>query len=192
MLAATLVSLGVVFLAELGDKSRLMKMTYALRHRWWVVLAGVGVTSFLVHALSVTVGHFLGLTLPERPIAFAAAIAFLLFAVWTWRDGRRVDSQSAPVVEPRHVLLAVSRAWCLPTASPSRQVRSCTSGAVPAQRGQPAVRVVRALAVVRRRTGPALAVTGSVVAAAAAVRFGRHRHDRPQALTPLESSAESA
>ena len=42
MLAATLVSLGVVFLAELGDKSQLMTMTYALRHRWWVVLSGVG------------------------------------------------------------------------------------------------------------------------------------------------------
>jgi putative Ca2+/H+ antiporter (TMEM165/GDT1 family) len=29
-----------VFLAELGDKSQLMTMTYALRHRWWVVLSG--------------------------------------------------------------------------------------------------------------------------------------------------------
>jgi putative Ca2+/H+ antiporter (TMEM165/GDT1 family) len=26
----------VVFVAELGDKSQLMAMTYALRHRWWV------------------------------------------------------------------------------------------------------------------------------------------------------------
>ena len=46
MLAATLVSLGVVFLAELGDKSQLMTMTYALRHRWWVVLSGVGIASW--------------------------------------------------------------------------------------------------------------------------------------------------
>ena len=88
MLTAALVSLSVVFVAELGDKSQLMTMTYALRHRWWVVLSGVGIASFMVHGLSVTIGHFLGLTLPERPIAFAAAIAFLLFAVWTWREGR--------------------------------------------------------------------------------------------------------
>lgn len=40
MLAAMLISLGVVFLAELGDKSQLITMTYALRHRWWVVLSG--------------------------------------------------------------------------------------------------------------------------------------------------------
>jgi putative Ca2+/H+ antiporter (TMEM165/GDT1 family) len=89
MLTAALVSLSVVFVAELGDKSQLMTMTYALRHRWWVVLSGVGIASLLVHGLSVTIGHFLGLTLPQRPIAFAAAIAFLLFAVWTWREGRR-------------------------------------------------------------------------------------------------------
>jgi Ca2+/H+ antiporter, TMEM165/GDT1 family len=43
-----------------------------------VVLSGVGIAAFLVHGLSVMIGHFLGLTLPERPIAFAAAITFLL------------------------------------------------------------------------------------------------------------------
>ena len=114
MLAATLVSLGVVFLAELGDKSQLMTMTYALRHRWWVVLSGVGIASILVHGLSVTIGHFLGLTLPERPIAFAAAIVFLLFALWTWREGRDDGEEDAPAVaEPRFVLLAIISSFVL-------------------------------------------------------------------------------
>jgi putative Ca2+/H+ antiporter (TMEM165/GDT1 family) len=114
MLTAALVSLSVVFVAELGDKSQLMTMTYALRHRWWVVLSGVGIASFLVHGLSVTIGHFLGLTLPDRPIAFAAAIAFLLFAVWTWREGRAgTDDEEVKVAEPRHVLLAVISSFVL-------------------------------------------------------------------------------
>ena len=114
MLTATLVSLGVVFLAELGDKSQLMTMTYALRHRWWVVLSGVGIASFLVHGLSVTIGHFLGMTLPERPIAFAAAVIFLLFALWTWRDGRDDGEEGLrTVAEPRHVLLAVISSFVL-------------------------------------------------------------------------------
>jgi putative Ca2+/H+ antiporter (TMEM165/GDT1 family) len=114
MLTAAMVSLSVVFVAELGDKSQLMTMTYALRHRWWVVLSGVGIASFLVHGLSVTIGHFLGLTLPQRPIAFAAAIAFLLFAVWTWREGRMGDdAEAVKVAEPRHVLLAVISSFVL-------------------------------------------------------------------------------
>jgi putative Ca2+/H+ antiporter (TMEM165/GDT1 family) len=114
MLTAALVSLAVVFVAELGDKSQLMTMTYALRHRWWVVLCGVGIAAFIVHGLSVTIGHFLGLTLPERPIAFAASIAFLLFAVWTWREGNKGDDDEVrSVAEPRHVLLAVISSFIL-------------------------------------------------------------------------------
>jgi putative Ca2+/H+ antiporter (TMEM165/GDT1 family) len=114
MLTAALVSISVVFFAELGDKSQLMAMTYALRHRWWVVLAGVGISSLLVHGLSVAIGHFLGLSLPGRPIAFAGAIVFLLFAFWTWREARaRDDEEEVKVVEPRHVLLAVISSFLL-------------------------------------------------------------------------------
>jgi putative Ca2+/H+ antiporter (TMEM165/GDT1 family) len=107
MLIAALISLGVVFLAELGDKSQLITMAYALRHRWWVVLSGVGIAAFAVHGISVTVGHFLGLTLPDRPIAAAAGIAFLCFAVWTWRAGTTAQDDVTAVDEPRFALLAV-------------------------------------------------------------------------------------
>jgi putative Ca2+/H+ antiporter (TMEM165/GDT1 family) len=113
VLAAALLSLGVVFLAELGDKSQLITMTYALRHRWWVVLAGVGIAAFLVHGVSVTIGHFLGLSLPERPIAFAAAVAFLGFAVWTWREGSDDADDLKDVAEPRFVIFAVISSFVL-------------------------------------------------------------------------------
>jgi Ca2+/H+ antiporter, TMEM165/GDT1 family len=113
MLTAILISLAVVFVAELGDKSQLITMTYSLRHRWWVVLSGVGLAAMLVHGLSVAIGHFLGLTLPERPIAFAGAIAFLLFAVWTWREGRRADHEDVRVAEPRFVLFAIISSFVL-------------------------------------------------------------------------------
>jgi putative Ca2+/H+ antiporter (TMEM165/GDT1 family) len=114
VLSAALVSLGVVFVAELGDKSQLMTMTYALRHRWWVVLSGVAIAAFLVHGLSVTIGHFVGLTLPQRPIAFAAAIAFLLFAAWTWHGSRKGDDdEEVAVAEPRYVIFAVISSFVL-------------------------------------------------------------------------------
>ncbi len=114
MLTAALVSLGIVFVAELGDKSQLITMTYALRHRWWVVLSGVAIAAVLVHGISVAVGHFLGLTLPARPIAFAAAVAFLLFAFWTWREVRGGDSDDTPrVAEPRYVLFAIVSSFVL-------------------------------------------------------------------------------
>lgn len=107
MLIAALISLGVVFVAELGDKSQLIAMTYALRHRWWVVLAGVAIAAFAVHGISVTVGHFLGLTLPARPIAAAAGVAFLGFAAWTWRESTTVGARTPTVADSRFVLPAV-------------------------------------------------------------------------------------
>ncbi len=45
MFAALLLSFAVIFVAELGDKSQLMAMTFALRHRWWVVLGGITVAT---------------------------------------------------------------------------------------------------------------------------------------------------
>jgi putative Ca2+/H+ antiporter (TMEM165/GDT1 family) len=113
MLGAVLVSLAVVFVAELGDKSQIITMTYALRHRWWVVLSGVGIAAVLVHGLSVAIGHFLGVTLPEKPIAFAAATAFLLFAAWTWREGRNAGDAEVRVAEPRFVVPAIVSSFVL-------------------------------------------------------------------------------
>lgn len=113
MLTAVVISLVVVFVAELGDKSQLITMTYALRHRWWVVLTGVGIAAMLVHGLSVAIGHFLGLTLPDRPIAFAAAVAFLLFAVWTWRSGASGDHGDIRIAEPRLVVPAIVSSFVL-------------------------------------------------------------------------------
>jgi putative Ca2+/H+ antiporter (TMEM165/GDT1 family) len=66
-----------------------------------------------VHGLSVTIGHFLGLTLPERAIAFVAAGAFLLFAVWTWRERRGGDDDDIRVAEPRFVIPAIISSFVL-------------------------------------------------------------------------------
>ena len=107
MLAAALMSLGVVFLAELGDRSQFITLTYSLRYRWWVVLSGVSIASFVVHGISVAVGHYLGLTLPARPMAFASAIAFFGFAVWTWRESTATHDDVPSPHEPRFALLAV-------------------------------------------------------------------------------------
>ena len=114
MLTAALVSLSVVFLAELGDKSQLMTMTYALRHRWWVVLSGVGIASFLVHGLSVTIGHFLGLTLAGATDRIRRGDRLPVVRGVDMAGGPRGgDEDEVKVAEPRHVLLAVISSFVL-------------------------------------------------------------------------------
>jgi Ca2+/H+ antiporter, TMEM165/GDT1 family len=126
MLAATLLTLGVVFLAELGDRSQLITMTFALRYRWWVVLSGVAIAACLVHGVSVSVGHFLGATLPARPMAFASAVAFLLFAVWAWREGGADDAAVTTAREPRFALLTVVSSFILAELSDKTSLATVT------------------------------------------------------------------
>lgn len=126
MLAATLLTLGVVFLAELGDRSQLVTMTYALRYRWWVVLTGVAVAACLVHGVTVSIGHFLGTTLPSRPMAFASAIAFLIFAVWAWREGGNGDERVPSDREPRVALLTIVSTFVLAEMSDKTSLATVT------------------------------------------------------------------
>ncbi|WAJ47492.1 TMEM165/GDT1 family protein [Mycobacterium sp. Aquia_216] len=126
MLTATLVSLSVVFLAELGDRSQLITMTYALRFRWWVVLPGVTIAAFGVHGVSVTIGHFLGATLPARPMAFASAAAFLIFAGWAWRESVADDEGVSSAPEPRFALLTVVSSFALAEMSDKTTLATMT------------------------------------------------------------------
>jgi len=55
----------------------------------------------------------MGTTLPARPMAFASAVAFLLFAVWAWREGTAKDATVSTSDEPRFALLAVISSFVL-------------------------------------------------------------------------------
>ncbi|MFI6368610.1 TMEM165/GDT1 family protein [Nocardia sp. NPDC050630] len=101
MIATILLSVGIVFLAELGDKSQLMALTFALRYRWWVVLGGIATASAAVHLISVGVGYFLGAALPTRAIALVAALTFLAVGLWTLREHFGSDDEAAEPKPPR-------------------------------------------------------------------------------------------
>ena len=95
VLIAFAVSFGVVFVAELGDKSQLMALTFATRYRALPVLAGITIATAVVHAVSVAVGYGLGTALPTGWIALAAAIAFFGFGAWTLRGDTLTDDEQA-------------------------------------------------------------------------------------------------
>lgn len=95
VIAALFLSFGVIFVAELGDKSQLMAMTYALRYRWWVVLGAITIATTAVHAVSVFFGHFLGLSIPGDLMSILAGLAMLVFGLWTLRGDRLDDGESS-------------------------------------------------------------------------------------------------
>ncbi|WP_018789947.1 TMEM165/GDT1 family protein [Salinispora arenicola] len=92
-LVALVVSFGVIFVAELGDKSQLMALTFATRFRPLPVLVGITVATAVVHLVSVAVGYGLGAALPTEWIALFAGVAFLGFGAWTLRGDRLTDEE---------------------------------------------------------------------------------------------------
>ena len=113
-LAATLLSFGVIFVAELGDKSQLMALAFATRHPTVPVLIGITVATSVVHAVSVAVGFGLGSAVPARAVSIAAGIAFLGFGAWTLRGDSLTEDEGARVSRgARSAVFAASVAFFL-------------------------------------------------------------------------------
>ena len=82
---AVLLSAALVFIAELGDKSQLMSMTFATRYRARTVIIGAGIACTLTNLVSALVGNAIGDALPEQAVRIAGGVLFLAFAAWTLR-----------------------------------------------------------------------------------------------------------
>lgn len=73
----------LIFLAELGDKTQILAMAFALQFSIRQVLAGVAIGSFLNHGLAVVVGAYLAHVIPLETIRFTSALLFLGFGLWS-------------------------------------------------------------------------------------------------------------
>ncbi len=107
-MTAFLIAFGVIFVAELGDKSQLMALTFATRFPAVPVLIGITVATALTHAASVVIGAMLGATIPTTAITVVAALAFVGFGIWTLRGDKLTDEDRERAERPaRNVVLAV-------------------------------------------------------------------------------------
>lgn len=93
---AFLLSTAVIFVAELGDKSQLMAMTFATRYRARDVLLGITVATAIVHLVSVGIGYFVGAAFSDYRgvISIVAGVAFLGFALWTLRGDELTEAEA--------------------------------------------------------------------------------------------------
>lgn len=115
ILDAFLLSTIVIFVAELGDKSQLMALTFATRFRTLPVLVGITLATAVVHLVSVVIGAALGAAIPTRPISIVAAVAFVIFGLWTLRGDELTeqDEARAAAVSTRSAVIAVGTVFFL-------------------------------------------------------------------------------
>lgn len=97
--SVALSTFSLIALAEFGDKSQLVCMTLAMRHRHLPVMLGAAVAFLLLNGLAVVFGAGVATWVPERLIAAIVAVVFIGFGVHTLRngaDGVRPDLLEAP------------------------------------------------------------------------------------------------
>ena len=84
ILEAFLVSLGIVALAEIGDKTQLLALVLAARYRRPVpVILGILVATLANHALAAWLGAGIAGALGPDALRWILGLSFLAMAVWT-------------------------------------------------------------------------------------------------------------
>ena len=113
-MSAFLLSFAVIFIAELGDKSQLMAMTFATRYRFWTVIWAITAATAVVHLFSVALGNVVGLALPTGPISVLAGLAFIAFGLWTLRGDKLSEEEEGKAQRvTRSAFFAVAIAFFL-------------------------------------------------------------------------------
>lgn len=73
---------GLVFIAELGDKTQIAAMCQAAQfQRPWMVLLGASLALTLVSGIGVAIGHIAGAMFPREIIRYVAAGLFIIMGV---------------------------------------------------------------------------------------------------------------
>jgi putative Ca2+/H+ antiporter (TMEM165/GDT1 family) len=95
MLTALVTTFGLVFIAELGDKTQVLVAWLASRYDARHVMAGVILGSAAIHGLGVAVGVAVGSFVPQTIVEVGAGALFLVFALLAFREARRDDEDDA-------------------------------------------------------------------------------------------------
>jgi putative Ca2+/H+ antiporter (TMEM165/GDT1 family) len=80
---AFLIAVGIVALAEIGDKTQLLSFLLAARYkRPWPIILGIFVATLANHALAGAVGNWLAALVGPDTLRWALGVSFLVMAVW--------------------------------------------------------------------------------------------------------------
>ncbi|MBS4534058.1 TMEM165/GDT1 family protein [Clostridium sp. D2Q-14] len=84
-----------IFMAEMGDKTQILAMTFATQYKVKKVLLGVFIGSFLNHGIAIVLGSYLGGMIPINNVQIIAGILFIFFGIWGLWDIKDEDEEDS-------------------------------------------------------------------------------------------------
>ncbi len=97
---ALLSTFGLIFIAELGDKTQLAVVSQTCKFRSpWSVFLGGSLALTGVTALGAAGGKLLNAAVPAEYIRYAAAVAFVIMGILIWREASKTAAEDACELE---------------------------------------------------------------------------------------------
>jgi putative Ca2+/H+ antiporter (TMEM165/GDT1 family) len=103
----TVTAFGLIFVAELGDKTQLAAAGFATRHRPRLVALGVVIGYLVVSSLSVAIGTIAGAAFPARAVNVVAGLVFIAIGIATLRSSDTDDAGATTSSTERSALRVV-------------------------------------------------------------------------------------
>jgi putative Ca2+/H+ antiporter (TMEM165/GDT1 family) len=90
---------GLVFLAELGDKTQLAVVSQTCRYRCgWAVFVGASVALTAVTGIGAAAGRLLARWIPPNVLQWGAVAAFFVMGLLVWREAVRGDEEDGELI----------------------------------------------------------------------------------------------
>lgn len=105
-------ALSIIFMAEMGDKTQLVALAFATIYPARTVIAGILLSTLVVHLFSVMIGNSIGVALPLFWLKIIAGAAFIGFAIWSLM-GDKVKSEETLALQQLTPLLSVTTTFFL-------------------------------------------------------------------------------
>lgn len=86
-------SLFFIFVAEMGDKTQLVALSFATKLKPLKVILGIFIGTIVSHLMAVLIGQNLNLIIPLQYLKSAIGLSFIAFGVWTLK-GDSLDKRS--------------------------------------------------------------------------------------------------
>jgi Ca2+/H+ antiporter, TMEM165/GDT1 family len=101
-LSITVSTFTLISLAEIGDKSQLVCITLASRHRHWPILLGAATAFALLNFVAVVFGAGIATWVPEKVSSGLVAVLFAGFGIHALRIKADCESEQDAVERPGH------------------------------------------------------------------------------------------
>jgi len=120
---AFLTSLGLVTIAEMGDKTQLLALFLATRFRKpWAVVAGILAATIVNHVLTALVGVEAGDMIPKDWLKWGLGLSFVTMGLWSLIPDKLDEDEDLSAKDGRSAFVATAIAFFLAEMGDKTQV----------------------------------------------------------------------